>query len=94
MGGTVKFPYNDSECLDADYFKVVADHLVKESGVRPLLHTLVVETIMDGNTIKGVIIESISGRAAILADRVIDCTGNADVAYYSGARCKKLSSKE
>lgn len=22
MGGTVKFPYNDSECLDADFFKV------------------------------------------------------------------------
>ena len=22
MGGTTKFPYNDSECLDADYFKV------------------------------------------------------------------------
>ena len=34
MGGTLKWPYNDSECLDADFFKVVADHLVKESGVR------------------------------------------------------------
>ena len=22
MGGTCKFPYNDSECLDADFFKV------------------------------------------------------------------------
>ena len=22
MGGTHKFPYNDSECLDADFFKV------------------------------------------------------------------------
>ena len=22
MGGTVKFPYNESECLDADFFKV------------------------------------------------------------------------
>ena len=22
MGGTVKWPYNDSECLDADFFKV------------------------------------------------------------------------
>jgi hypothetical protein len=28
MGGTVKFAYNESECLDADYFKLVADHLV------------------------------------------------------------------
>jgi len=23
MGGTTKFPYNESECLDADYFKVI-----------------------------------------------------------------------
>ena len=22
MGGTIKWPYNDSECLDADFFKV------------------------------------------------------------------------
>ena len=22
MGGSVKFPFNNSECLDADYFKV------------------------------------------------------------------------
>lgn len=34
MGGTVKWPYNDSECLDADFFKVVADHLVTNAGIR------------------------------------------------------------
>jgi len=85
MGGTTKWPYNDSACLDADYFKVVADHLVRESGVRPLLHTLVVEAVMEGNTIRGVITESKSGRQAILARCVIDCTGDADVAHLAGA---------
>ena len=29
--------------------------------------------------------ESKSGRRAILADRVIDCTGDADIAHFSGA---------
>ena len=52
MGGTVKWPYNESECLDADFFKIVADHLVKESGVRPLLHCFAVEAVMDKDTIK------------------------------------------
>ena len=104
MGGTVKWPYNDSECLDAEFFKVksiwtqkciwdryffefqiVADHLIKESGVRPILHCYAVEAIMDNDTIKGIITESKSGRQAILADRVIDCTGDADVAYLAGA---------
>ena len=25
MGGSIKWPYNDSECLDADFFKVASD---------------------------------------------------------------------
>ena len=29
MGGSVKFPFNESECLDADFFKIVADHLIR-----------------------------------------------------------------
>ena len=62
MGGSVKWPYNDSQCLDADAFKVVADRLVEDAGVRPLLHCLVVDVIMDGDSIQGVVIESKSGR--------------------------------
>jgi len=94
MGGTVKWPYNESECLDADFFKVVADHLVRTSGVRPLLHTFATDVIMDGNTIRGVITESKSGRRAIIADRVIDCTGDADIAYMAGAEYRKTAKNE
>ena len=43
MGGSLKWPYNESTCLDADFFKVVADHLICETGVRPLLHCWAVE---------------------------------------------------
>jgi len=86
MGGTTKWPYNDSQCLDGEQFKIVADRLVQEAGIRPLLHIWVVEAIMDGNVIRGVVTESKSGRNAILADRVIDCTGDADVACLAGAR--------
>lgn len=94
MGGTVKFPYNDSECLDADYFKVVADHLVKENNIRPYLHIMAVDTIMEGNIIRGVVTESKSGRMAIMADRVIDCTGDADIAFMSGVECSMISKKD
>lgn len=85
MGGSVKWPYNESECLNAEYFKLVADKLVLENGIRPLLHSYAVEVIMDNKVIKGVIIESKSGRKAILAKRVIDCTGDADIAHLAGA---------
>src|SRR5690606_349576 len=39
--------------------------------------------------LKGVIIESKSGREVILAKTVIDCTGDADVAYKAGVECEQ-----
>jgi len=47
-----------SATLDADMFKVVADQMVQESGIIPLLHCLTVDVVMEGNTVKGVITES------------------------------------
>lgn len=94
MGGTTKWPYNDSDCLDADAFKVVADKLVKESGVRPLLHCFAVDAIMEGNVVKGIVIESKSGRHAVLAKRVIDCTGDADIVHFAGGKYAVEPKKE
>jgi len=94
MGGTIKWPYNGSECLDADFFKIVADHLVTQARVRPYLHSLATEVIMEGNLIKGVIAESKSGRNAILAKRVVDCTGDADIAHLAGAPYRKTAKEE
>jgi hypothetical protein len=72
---------------DTEMFKYVADEYIKENGVIPVLHCLGVMPIMDGTTIKGVMTESKSGRTAIMAKRVIDCTGDADIAFRAGAEC-------
>ena len=77
------------EILDTECFKFIADDLIQESGVNLLLHCGVFDCILDGNTIIGVIAESKSGRQAILAKRVIDATGDADIAYFSGAPYRK-----
>ena len=77
------------EILDTEIFKVLADNLIEEAGVTPLLHCQAVDAIMNGNTITGIITESKSGRQAIMAKRVIDATGDADIAYYAGAPYKK-----
>jgi hypothetical protein len=74
-----------SHALNTEMFKYIADRLVIESAVRPLLHCYFVEPVMDGAKIVGVITESKSGRQAILARRVIDATGDADIAARSGA---------
>lgn len=84
MGG-VKECQSDSIALDADLFKYIADQMVEEAGVRPILHCLAVEAIVEDGVIKGIITESKSGRFAILAKRVIDCTGDADIAALAGA---------
>jgi len=91
MGGSIKWPYNDSQCLDADFFKVVADHLITQAGVRPILHCMAVDVIFEegGSALKGIITESKSGRQVVLAKRVIDCTGDADIAHLAGASYRK-----
>ncbi|MFO7741933.1 MAG: FAD-dependent oxidoreductase, partial [Anaerolineae bacterium] len=47
-----------------------------------------------GDQIKGIITESKSGRQAILAKRVVDATGDADVAYRAGAPCRETPRNE
>lgn len=61
--------------LDSEGFKVVADRLVEEAGVRPMLHRQFVAPVMEGDRIAGIIVESKAGREAILARVVIDATG-------------------
>lgn len=85
MGATTPEPQSNSHALDAEAFKCVADTLVQEAGITPMLHRLFVAPIMDGDKITGVITESKAGREAILAQRVIDATGDADIAYRAGA---------
>jgi FAD dependent oxidoreductase len=85
MGGTRKEPQSRSEALDTEMFKYVADKLVEEAGVVPVLHCLGVEPVMEGTSIRGIITESKSGRQAILARRVIDATGDGDIASRAGA---------
>jgi len=85
MGAATPESQSLSYELDSEGFKVVADRLVEEAGVRPMLHRLFVAPIMDGETIVGAVTESKAGREAILAKRVVDATGDADVAARAGA---------
>lgn len=94
MGGTTKWPYNDSDCLDGEQFKLVADKLIQDAGVRPYLHIWVVEVLKTDGVVRGVITESKSGRQAILAERIVDCTGDADVAHLAGCRYSMLDAAQ
>ena len=89
MGAAMPEPQSISHALDAEMFKWVADALVEEAGITPMLHRLFVAPIVEDGTIRGVVTECKAGREAILARRVVDCTGDADVAARAGARVAK-----
>jgi len=94
MGASLPDPESIGVLLEADMFKYVADTLVQEAGIVPVLHCFAVDTIMEGSTIKGIITESKSGRQAILAKRVIDASGDADIAFHAGAPFTKAPKNE
>lgn len=82
------------EILRTEMFKAVADTLVLDAGVTPLLHAFVVGAMMEGDEIQGIITESKSGRQAIRAKRVIDASGDADVAALCGVPFFKAPKSE
>jgi hypothetical protein len=89
MGAAVPESQSLSYELDSEGFKLVADTLVAEAGVHPMLHRQFVAPIMEGAAIRGIVTESKAGREAILARCVIDATGDADVAHRAGAATHK-----
>ena len=93
-GASVAEPQSQSHAIDGEAFKAVADDLVIEAGITPMLHRMFVAPIMDGNRITGAIVESKAGREAILAERVIDATGDADVAHRAGAPTVKQAKQD
>jgi hypothetical protein len=70
--------------IDPEVAKDEMNTLVLEAGAELLLHTWVTEPIMEGNTVKGVIVENKSGRQALLGKVVIDCTGDGDLLPGTG----------
>lgn len=70
--------------FDTEKFKYVVLKMVKEATVDILFHTYFSDVIMEGDQLRGVIIENKSGRQAVLAKAVIDASGDGDVAYRAG----------
>ncbi len=85
MGAAVPESQSLSYELDSESFKLVADRLVEEAGVHGMMHRSFAAPLMDGDAVVGIITESKAGREAIRARRVIDATGDADVAFRAGA---------
>lgn len=73
--------------VDAEVFKWQAMEMLEECGAEMLLHTLVCGPVIEAGRVRGAFTESKSGRHAIRAKVVIDCTADADLAFRAGCEC-------
>ena len=76
----------DSVCtaLDTEVYKLVAFEMLVEAGVFVAVNTLAVGAVTEGSTLKGVIVESRSGREVFRGNAFVDCTAYGDLAAHAG----------
>lgn len=75
--------------FDAERAKIILIEMLEEAGVELLFHTWIVGANVTNDVVESVIIENKSGRQAICPQYIVDCTGDADVAAFSGVHFAK-----
>lgn len=70
--------------FDPDGWKRVSLDLIAESGIELRLHSFFSEPIIEDGVLKGIIVETKTGRQALLGSVVIDTSGDLDVGYRAG----------
>ncbi len=84
----VRSVYFEPNQLKIEMDKMLLEH---KDRIQVMCHSWGVKPIMEGHTIKGVIFESKEGRQAVLANIVIDATGDGDLFSQTGAPFEKLT---
>lgn len=70
--------------FDIEVMKLLLENMLAEAGAASWYYSFVADTIVEDHRVRGVIVESKSGREAVLAKVVVDCTGDGDVAARAG----------
>ncbi|UCG48559.1 MAG: FAD-dependent oxidoreductase [Phycisphaerales bacterium] len=74
---------------NVDYLKVAVLDALDEVGCKYLVHMRAVEAVVKDNRVTAVVVSTKQGLATIKAKVTVDCTGDADVAYFAGAETMK-----
>ena len=74
--------------FNPEILKLELEQLNLQAGTELLYYTFFEDVVIDGVDVKGVVVTNKAGRTAILAKRVIDCSGDADVAFRAGVPCE------
>lgn len=76
--------HNSFLIVNPEVVKLVCQEMLKDAGVKFLLHTFAVDADVNDDAIQAIFIEGKSGREAITAKIFIDCSGDADIAARAG----------
>jgi len=74
-----------SPTIDPERLKLLGQEIVLERKVKLVYHAWACAPIVESGVVKGVVFESKEGRMAILADVVVDATGDGDLFARAGA---------
>lgn len=74
----------ETHAFDPEGMKVVFQDMLDEAGVRTFCYTLAGEPIVEGDVIRGVLVDTRKGQRAILAKIIVDATGDGDIAAKAG----------
>lgn len=90
--------YDRSHChvtpFSSEVLAIVMEEMVQEAGAKILYHVQVCDVLTEEGKITGVLASLKEGLTLIEADTYIDCTGDADVAYYGGEEFVKGDEKD
>jgi glycine/D-amino acid oxidase-like deaminating enzyme len=79
-----------AQAYDTAAYKIAADDLMLSAGVEVLFHALAAGVLMDSpRRVRALLIETKSGRRAVLGRAFIDCSGDGDLAAWAGAPYEK-----
>lgn len=71
--------------FDSEAMKLALQEMALDAGVELLLHSWISGVSMDGRSITGIRVANKSGERVYLAERIVDATGDGDVAAAAGA---------
>lgn len=74
-----------AQAYDISAYKLAADDLLLTAEVKLLFHAFAVSLKKEKGTLEALIVETKSGRGAILGQVFIDCSGDGDLAAWAGA---------
>jgi hypothetical protein len=83
-GNSGRYKDGNEGWFNPEMLKCALDDMVSEAGTEMLYFTHFVDVLMDRDTIIGGVFHNKAGLFAIRAERVVDATGDGDVAFRAG----------